>query len=126
MRRNFNHQYTSGFCHLVLIKFIYVGAYTHIPIDVAFKLTNSIKTLLSSNHFMRIIIVHTYDNATAALIAKRGNISKNTTTTILWSVFPGTIIRHIPVFTFFELYVVFRLTHLFKLFYRISGHLSII
>ena len=122
MRRNLDYKHSPGFCFLVLIQFVDVGAYAHIPIYVTLKLPDTVKTLFCADNLMRIGIVHTYDDTTATLVTESSDISEDTPATLLWFVFTRTVIGYVSVFPFFELNVVFRLTHMLKLFYCISGH----
>jgi len=122
MWRHFDYEHSPGFCRLVLIQFVYVGTYAHVPIYVTLKLPDTIQTLLGANNLMRISIVHTYDDTPTPLITEGYHISEDTPATLLRLVFACTVIGYVSVFTFFELNVVFRLTHLFKLFECIPGH----
>ena len=71
---------------------------------------------------MWIRIFHSDDHPATAFVAERDDISENALAAVFGFHFVTAVIGHIPLFTFLELHVVFRFTHLLQLCYGVSFH----
>ena len=122
MRRDFYNKDTAFLCLFIFIQLIYIRSDTHITIYIAFKLSYSVHTLFRTNDLVRECIMHTNNDPASTFITKCGNITKNAPSAFMRLIFSGSVIRNISGLAFLEFDVVFRLTHIFQLFYCKSWH----
>ena len=88
-----------------------------VAIDVRLQLSDGILRLVSTCDTMRIVVMHTYDKATATFVAKGDDVAKDAAATILRIGLAATIVGNVASFARLELNAVFGFSHLLELLY---------
>ena len=102
---------------LFVIEFVNLWTNRCVAINVRLQLSDGILRLASACDTMRIVVVHTYYEATATFVAKGDDIAKDAAATILRIGLASTIVGNIATFSRLELNAVFGFAHLLELLY---------